>query len=93
MNRFFRVFAVLSIFLFGASGAQATLFGLTDGGSPDLLFTIDTTTAAATFIGNTSAGINAIAFAPSIVPEPTTLAIFGIGLVGLAGMRRRRKAA
>lgn len=30
---------------------------------------------------------------PSAVPEPTTLAIFGIGLAGLAGMRRRRKAA
>ena len=27
------------------------------------------------------------------IPEPTTLALFGIGLVGLAGMRRRLKAA
>ena len=25
----------------------------------------------------------------SIVPEPTTFALFGLGLVGLAGMRRR----
>jgi hypothetical protein len=35
----------------------------------------------------------AIASPQSLVPEPTTLAIFGIGLLGLAGMRRRRKAA
>lgn len=30
---------------------------------------------------------------PDTVPEPTTLAIFGIGLAGLAAARRRRKAA
>jgi hypothetical protein len=30
---------------------------------------------------------------PNTVPEPTTLALFGIGLIGLAGMRRRCKAA
>jgi hypothetical protein len=29
----------------------------------------------------------------AVVPEPGALAIFGIGLAGLAGMRRRRKAA
>lgn len=28
-----------------------------------------------------------------LVPEPGTFALFGIGLVGLAGMRRRRKVA
>ena len=32
-------------------------------------------------------------FTETSVPEPTTLAIFGIGLAGLGVMRRRRKAA
>jgi hypothetical protein len=43
------------------------------------------------FVENTSeaSSVNVL----NNVPEPTTLALFGIGLFGLAGMRRRRKAA
>jgi hypothetical protein len=40
-----------------------------------------------------AARIDSLVQVSSDTPEPTTLAIFGIGLVGLAGMRRRRKAA
>lgn len=43
-----------------------------------------TLTAAETSGGGTTAGA---------VPEPATLAIFGVGLIGIRTMRRRRKAA
>lgn len=32
------------------------------------------------------------AFQPSSVPEPATLGLLGLGLIGLAGLRRRRSA-
>jgi hypothetical protein len=143
MNHVLRVFTVLSLFLFGASGVQATLYGADQslstmysintttaalttigsfingaGGAVELdamafgngilygadqslstMYSINTTTAALTTIGSFINGaggaveLDAMAFAPDAVPEPTTLAIFVIGLAGLAVARRRRKAA
>lgn len=69
------------------TSAKATLFGI----NGNLLLSINPTTGTNSRIGFGVESISSgIAFAPSIVPEPTTLAIFGIGLFGLAGMRRRR---
>jgi len=42
-------------------------------------------------IGLTDLTVNADAAAPSAVPEPSTIALFGFGLLGLGAMLRRRK--
>ena len=39
---------------------------------------------------NTATGIGGGAFAGNSIPEPTSLAIFGLGLLGLAGAARRK---
>ncbi len=67
----------------------------------DLLFVAGGTTALLTFAGPTTGAVDAafahidnvsIAEVSSSVPEPGTLALFGLGLAGL-GFARRRKAA
>ena len=68
------------------------LLALTNSGLR--LLSVDTTTGGQTVIGDGNEPLEIILFSPeSSVPEPGTLALFGIGLVGLGFMRRRRKAA
>jgi hypothetical protein len=61
------------------------------GGSTNNLYTLDTTTGALTLIGP-NAGLAGLAFAPArtVVPEPGTLVLFGVGLVTLMARRRIR---
>ncbi len=83
-----RLLIIVGIFC-AAKNAQATLFGVDSG----TLFTINTSTGAATSIGFNGIGFDGLAFSNNIVPEPGTLALFGLGLLGLGVMRRRRKMA
>jgi hypothetical protein len=64
------------------------------------LFTVDLATGVATFAGNVGAAtgngrldVQGLAIAPaSVVPEPGTWALLASGLLGVAGLRRRRTA-
>lgn len=62
------------------------------GGGTDSLYILDTTTGAASLVGaNGFSGIDGLAWlAPVTVPEPGTLALLGLGLVGF-GIARRKK--
>ncbi len=88
MYRINHIFAFIVVLLFGAPGANATLIGAQNG----QLFTIDPLTAAASLIGVNGISNLDIAFSPSVVPEPSTLALFVIGLAGLGFSMRRRTA-
>ncbi len=41
--------------------------------------------------GNSGLGVRQLIYATSPVPEPTTMLLFGTGLIGLAGVSRRRR--
>ena len=70
----------------------ATLYGLDLGPGPALateLVTFDTTTGAIIDLGASVSLLDAIAFVPVRVPEPATAALGMLGLMAMAGFRRR----
>ena len=86
----------------GGSGNDIQTIAFSPGGTlyggRDNLFTIDLTTGASTLVGGGSGGtfvdVRGMEFlaaaAPVPVPEPGTLALLGIGIVGLGFCRRKR---
>ena len=60
----------------------------------DNLYTVDLSTGAATLVGTIGGALGAdtISIASQAVPEPSTYALVGIGLVGLLVVLRRRQA-
>jgi hypothetical protein len=55
------------------------------------IFTVDTSTGAATFVAQTVVNNGGLAINPVSTPEPSTMLLLGLGLVGLAGVRRFKK--
>ena len=81
------------------SGLTGLAYGSLDEiNSPDAnseFYSVNLATGLFSLIGNFSFALLdfSIAIAPRVVPEPGVLAMFGIGLAGLAGFARRRRKA
>jgi len=52
--------------------------------------TADTGVTGATFSFGTTAGINVVGVPRAVTPEPSSLVLLGTGIIGAAGMLRRR---
>jgi hypothetical protein len=69
--------------------AALSFLGFTDPGASITSITIDADTAST---GSDFIGVDDVLFGPvTVVPEPLTLSIFGVGLAGAAAFRRRKK--
>jgi hypothetical protein len=62
-----------------------------DGGTTNYLATVDLNNGNVTEIGMTQTGTDGLVVALAIIPEPGTLTLVGMGLVGLLTLRRRKK--
>ncbi|MBS1708296.1 MAG: PEP-CTERM sorting domain-containing protein [Armatimonadetes bacterium] len=80
-----------------AFAGDGTMFSLGSVDSANAgLFSVNPLSAQVSLIGNTvePMGVDGgLAFAPSSVPEPATMTVAGIGLIGLARRSRRRSSA
>ncbi len=61
--------------------------------STDTLYTLNLATGAATAVGSTGGGNLLGLVYVNVIPEPSTYALFGLGLVGVLVWRRRQAAA
>jgi hypothetical protein len=55
-----------------------------------LIYTIDTTTGAATYLATQSAAIGTVFGLAPVVPEPSTWTMFGLAFLGFAAFRSRQ---
>jgi hypothetical protein len=65
-------------------------------GDEHKLFTVNPLTGAETLVGDTGTNfVSSLSFGPAPVPEPSTLALFSLGALGLLGhtWRRRKRVA
>jgi hypothetical protein len=68
-------------------GSDGILYG---GGNNGDLFSIDPVTGQKTFLFDTNFNISGLTAQRIAVPEPSTLGLIGLGLLGLGAMKWRR---
>lgn len=62
-----------------------------DGGLNNYLGSIDIGSGAVTYVGLSVSGLDALSIAVAEIPEPGTVTLVGMGLIGLLTLRRRKK--